>query len=70
MLQPYGVYFTEERFGYDKTQVDSYVSRLMQEYQVLQQEHEKAKWYLADARRAAEEIGGIMCRLHAEPQAV
>jgi len=66
MLQPYGVYFTEEKFGYDKAQVDSYISRLMQEYQVLQQEHEKAQWYLADAGRAAAEIGGIMQRLRTD----
>jgi len=66
MLQGYGVYFTEERFGYDKAQVDSYIGRLMQEYQALQQEHERAQWYLADARRVAEEIGGIMYRLCSE----
>jgi len=69
MMQAKGVYFTEERFGYDKAQVDSYISRLMQEYQLLLQEHEKTRWYLADAGKAAEEIGGIMQRLRTQMQA-
>ena len=39
-MQVNGVYFTEERNGYDKAQVDNYIRMLTQEYQVLQREFE------------------------------
>ena len=47
-METRGVFFTEEQFGYDKEQVNSYISRLMQEYQLLWQEYENTRWFLAD----------------------
>ena len=51
-MQANAVYFTEEEYGFNKAQVTSYIQLLMQEYRVLQQEHEIARQFIADALAA------------------
>jgi hypothetical protein len=42
MLQANRLYFTEEHYGYDKAQVDSYIRLITREYRNLWQEYEAA----------------------------
>lgn len=62
-MQASGIYFAEEMYGYNKAQVDGYINHLTREYQNLHQEYEMAHRIIADARKAVEQMDGIMARL-------